>query len=163
MADKLRAGSWWSVRPVPQAAGALFVLLHASPVLAKQDCSGSLTYLGQTANQSRSVGVALGHWCRRVRVAVVGADHRRSMGQAAAWLEGLGVTRRLQRQRRSAHAARDHQARHARSLATPSAWSGTLRVGARALVARLTFVEFNALGQNGLRLWEGRLFLSHGF
>lgn len=38
------------------------------------------------------------------------------------------------------------------------------RTGSRG---RLTFAEFNAgflsLGQNGLWLWEGRLFLSHGF
>jgi hypothetical protein len=53
------------------------------------------------------------------------------------------------------------------ATAAPSAWSGLLRAGARALVSRSTFIEASAgylsFAQNGLNVWEGRLFLSHAF
>jgi hypothetical protein len=48
-----------------------------------------------------------------------------------------------------------------------SLWNGSLRVGARALVGNLTFVEagvgYLSIGQKGLDIWEGRLFVSHAF
>jgi hypothetical protein len=53
------------------------------------------------------------------------------------------------------------------TTATPSAWTGSLRVGARALVTRTTFFEaslgYLSIGQQGLDVIEARLFLSHAF
>jgi outer membrane autotransporter protein len=53
------------------------------------------------------------------------------------------------------------------TYATPSPWVGSLRAGARALVSRDTFIEasigYLSLWQNGLNVWEGRLFLSRAF
>jgi len=50
---------------------------------------------------------------------------------------------------------------------TASPWSGSLRVGARVLLTRSTFIEASAgylsFMQNGFDLWEGKIFLSHGF
>lgn len=52
-------------------------------------------------------------------------------------------------------------------LDTPSAWSGSLRVGARALVTRATFFEaslgYLSIGQKDLDVMEARLFLSHAW
>ena len=48
-----------------------------------------------------------------------------------------------------------------------SAWSGTPRLGVKALVTKATLVELGAgnlsVGQNGLHSWEGRLYVSHAF
>jgi len=53
------------------------------------------------------------------------------------------------------------------TLATPSAWTGSLRLGARALVTRATSFEaslgYLSIGQKGLDVMEARLFLSHAF
>lgn len=52
-------------------------------------------------------------------------------------------------------------------LASTSAWLGSLRVGARALVSQAMFVEASAgylsLGQDDNDVWEFRLFLSWAF
>ena len=52
-------------------------------------------------------------------------------------------------------------------LATPSAWSGTLRAGARMLLNDSVQVEasggYLSLGQSGLDVWEGKLQVSFGF
>jgi len=51
--------------------------------------------------------------------------------------------------------------------ASTSAWVGSLRLGARALVSRATFVEssigYLSVGQDGTDAWELRLFLSRAF
>ena len=48
-----------------------------------------------------------------------------------------------------------------------SAWTGTLRTGMQALLTPNTYIEtsvgYLSLGQNGLDIWEGRLFFSYGF
>jgi hypothetical protein len=53
------------------------------------------------------------------------------------------------------------------STAVGSPWSGLLRTGARVLVSRSTFVEaslgYLSFTQNGLDVWEARLFVSHAF
>ena len=53
------------------------------------------------------------------------------------------------------------------SQTSTSPWSGALRTGARAMITRSTNIETSAgylsLGQNGLDIWELRLFLSHSF
>jgi outer membrane autotransporter protein len=53
------------------------------------------------------------------------------------------------------------------SQASTSPWSGALRFGARAMLTRSTNFEASAgylsLGQNGLDVWEFKLFLSHYF
>lgn len=52
-------------------------------------------------------------------------------------------------------------------LATPSAWSGTLRTGARILLDNSVQVEasggYLSLGQSGLDVWEGKFQVSFGF
>ena len=52
-------------------------------------------------------------------------------------------------------------------LATPSAWSGTLRAGARMLINDSVQVEasggYLSFGQSGLDVWEGKLQVSFGF
>jgi len=52
-------------------------------------------------------------------------------------------------------------------LATPSAWSGTLRGGARMLINDSVQVEasggYLSFGQSGLDVWEGKLQVSFGF
>jgi outer membrane autotransporter protein len=53
------------------------------------------------------------------------------------------------------------------TLARPSAWTATGRVGARALVSPTMFIELGggylSFGQDGLDAWEARLFISHAF
>jgi outer membrane autotransporter protein len=53
------------------------------------------------------------------------------------------------------------------TLATPSAWSGTLRAGFRALLNNSVQVEasggYLSFGQNGLDVWEGKFQVSFGF
>ncbi len=53
------------------------------------------------------------------------------------------------------------------SLATPSAWSGTLRAGARMLLNNSVQIEatggYLSFGQSGLDIWEGKLHVSYGF
>ncbi|PWK65654.1 outer membrane autotransporter protein [Aminobacter sp. AP02] len=52
-------------------------------------------------------------------------------------------------------------------LATPSAWAGTVRAGARMLFNNSVQVEasggYLSFGQNGLDVWEGKLQVSFGF
>jgi len=52
-------------------------------------------------------------------------------------------------------------------LAAPSAWSGTLRAGARMLISNSVQVEasggYLSIGQSGLDIWEGKLQVSVGF
>jgi hypothetical protein len=47
---------------------------------------------------------------------------------------------------------------------TPSAWSGNLRLGVKALVNKVVIVDASAgylsFGQNGLDVWQGRLAVS---
>ena len=52
-------------------------------------------------------------------------------------------------------------------LATPSAWAGTLRAGARMLLNNSVQVEasggYLSFGQSGLDIWEGKFQISFGF
>lgn len=49
-------------------------------------------------------------------------------------------------------------------LVTPSAWSGNLRLGVKALVNKEVIVDasggYLSFGQNGLDVWHGRLAVS---
>ena len=53
------------------------------------------------------------------------------------------------------------------ALATPSAWAGTLRVGATMLLNESVQVDASAgylsFGQDDLNIWEGKLQVSFGF